>query len=61
MDGLLELLDARALRVKENALTWVYLIEWLIISGASLAAGATTWMIMVNRGLYREVGTTRFR
>lgn len=59
IDELWELLDARALRAKENSLVWVYLIEWLTVSGVSLAAGAVLWMIMVNRRLYREVATTR--
>ena len=59
IDELWELLDARALKAKENSLIWVYLIEWLTVSGASLATGAVLWMIMVNRRLYREVTTTK--
>lgn len=59
IDELWELLEARALRTKENALVWVYVIEWFVVVGASLASGGVLWMVMVRRGFYREVETTR--
>ena len=48
-----------ALELKDQALFWVYLIEWLSITGTGLACGTVLWAIMVRRRLYREVGTTR--
>jgi hypothetical protein len=59
IDELWELLEARALRTKKNALVWVYVIEWFVVVGASLASGGVLWMVMVRRGFYREVETTR--
>lgn len=54
-----EELEERADRVKDNALMWVYAIEWLAVSGVSLVSGTMLWILMVGRRLYREGGTTR--
>ena len=54
-------LNARAIEVKENALIWVYVIEWFTVTAASLVAGSVLWLVMVRRRLYREMGTTRAR
>lgn len=60
-DALVDLEDIEvfALKVKDQALFWVYLIEWLSVSGVSLFAGTILWTLMVRRSLYREVGITR--
>jgi uncharacterized membrane protein len=47
-------------QVKNEALLWVYLTEWLTVSGTSLIVGLLVWSLMVRRRLYREVGTTGF-
>jgi hypothetical protein len=52
-------LSEEALKLKDQALLWVYVIEWLSVAAASLVCGATLWLLMVRRGLYREVGVTR--
>ncbi len=52
-------LAEEAVKLKDQALFWVYVIEWLSIAGVSLVCGATLWILMVRRGLYREVGVTR--
>jgi len=52
-------LNARAIRAKENALTWVYIIEWFTVTAAAMIAGSFLWFVMVRRRLYREIGTTR--
>jgi hypothetical protein len=52
-------IEHRAVGLKARALFWVYLIEWLIISGAALMAGSILWILMAKRRLYREVETTR--
>jgi uncharacterized membrane protein len=48
-----------AVRIKNEALLWVYVIEWLSVSGVSLFAGVLLWTLMVRRKMYREVVTTR--
>ena len=52
-------LNTKTIKVKEKALFWVYLIEWLAVSGVALFSGVFLWMIMIKRRLYREIGTTR--
>ena len=51
--------EADAVRVKENALLWVFLIEWMAVTGTFAMVAFLTWSLMVRRRLYREVGTTR--
>jgi len=48
-----------AVRLKERALFWIYLVEWLVVSGAFMLAGVALWTLMVRRRLYREVSVTR--
>jgi uncharacterized membrane protein len=45
---------------KANALLWVYVSEWLVVTGTSLICGFVIWSLMVRRRLYRDVATTRF-
>ena len=52
-------LEEQAIELKERTLLWVYVIEWLVVSGTSLAAGFILWSVMVRRRLYREIGVTR--
>ena len=47
--------------VKNEALLWVYLTEWLVVSGTSLICGFGIWSLMIRRRLYRKVGVTTFR
>jgi len=48
-----------AIRLKDNALIWVFIIEWLAVIAASMICGTTLWALMIRRHLYREVKTTR--
>jgi len=48
-----------AMKAKDRALAWVYAIEWLAVTGTTLACGFVLWSLMVRRRLYREVGATR--
>ena len=48
-----------ATRIKERTLLWVYVVEWLSVTGVSLFSGLIVWTLMVRRRLYREVGETR--
>jgi len=62
IEGLVGELDAatiEAIRIKDQALLWIYIIEWAAVTGASLIAGVVLWALMVRRRLYREVGATR--
>ena len=52
-------LEKQALVLKDRALLWIYLVEWLAVSATFLISGAIVWEIMVGRRLYRAVGTTR--
>jgi len=49
-----------AVKAKDRALLWVYLIEWLTVAGTSIIVGVILWSLMIRRRLYREVATTRF-
>jgi len=53
-----EINDA-AIKLKDQALLWIYIIEWSAVSATSLVTGVIIWALMVRRRLYREVGITR--
>jgi len=53
-------LNEDAVKLKDQALFWVYLIEWLSVTATMLLAGLILWSLMIRRRVYREVGTTRF-
>ncbi len=52
-------LNNRAIEVKDRALIWIYLIEWMIVTSAAIIAGVVVWTLMVRRRLYHEILTTR--
>jgi hypothetical protein len=47
-------------RLKDEVLFWVYLIEWLSVSGTFMVCGVVLWSLMIRRRLYRRVASTRF-
>jgi len=53
--------EAVARKVKESALFWVYVIEWLVSSSTLFISGFILWTLMVKRRLYREVEATRLK
>ena len=55
----MEVMRSEAMKLKDRALFWIYLIEWIAVTGASLLAGFAIWTFMVRRRLYREITTTR--
>ncbi len=55
----LDLLTEDVLRAKDRALFWIFMIEWLAVSGTSMIAGVVVWTLMVRRKLYKEVKVTR--
>ena len=56
----LDLVTELALKAKDEALFWVYVIEWFVVSGTSMLTGAIVWTLMVRKSVYRDVGITRF-
>ena len=60
MDGFAALKD-EAMDLKDRALLWIYLTQWVVVTGTALVCGFAIWTLMVRRQLYREVGTTRLR
>jgi hypothetical protein len=52
-------IEARSVMLKERALMWVYLIEWIAVTGTFMISGFLLWTLMVRRKIYRDVTTTR--
>ncbi len=50
-----------AIRLKDQALVWVYVVEWISVTATSLLCGFVLWTLMVRRRVYREIETTRLR
>ena len=48
------------IKLKDDALAWVYLAEWLAVSGTSLTCAFILWSLMIKRRAFRNVATTRF-
>ena len=57
----LQIADALNLaqEIKDQALMWIYITEWITVTGTSMFAGFVVWTLMVKRRLYKEVTTTR--
>jgi len=53
-------LEDLAIAIKDRALLWIYLIEWLVVSATMLACVSAIWELMVRRLLYKEAKATRF-
>jgi hypothetical protein len=57
----LEEIIQEAIDAKDKALTWIFAIEWLTVTGTSMVAGTLLWTLMVKRKLYKEVGETKLK
>ena len=57
--AMMKSIEALAVELKNEALFWVYLVEWLSVTGVSLLSGTVIWFVMVQRRLYKEVKVTR--
>ncbi len=53
------LITMEAVRLKDEVLLWVYLVEWLAVSGTGTGCGFILWTLMVRRRSFKEVETTR--
>lgn len=52
-------LTREALRLKDDALFWVYVIEWMVVTATAMVSGVIVWGLMVRRILYRRASTTK--
>jgi hypothetical protein len=52
-------LSVEVTKLKDRAMMWIYIVEWLVVSGTLMVCGTTLWEIMVRKRLYREARTTR--
>jgi len=50
----------RAMQLKDQAMLWIYLIEWATVTATFAIGGFVLWTLMIRRRLYREVSHTRF-
>jgi uncharacterized membrane protein len=48
-----------AIKIKDEALFWIYIVEWLTVLGTAMVAGVMVWGLMMRRFLYKSVDTTR--
>lgn len=55
----LDSLTQDVLDAKDRALVWIFISEWLIVSGTCMITGFVLWTLMVRRRLYREVKVTK--
>jgi len=60
-EEMMQSLESEAMKLKHRALIWVYIIEWLAVTGTALGCGIVLWSLMIRRRLYREVPRTRLR
>jgi len=52
-------ISREAVRLKDQAMFWVYLSEWLATTSVAIASGTVLWSLMMRRSLYRAVEATR--
>jgi len=50
-----------AVRLKDEAMFWIYVSEWLVVTSTAIMAGFMVWTLMVRRRMYRAIQATRLR
>jgi hypothetical protein len=50
-----------AVRLKDEALFWIYIVEWLTVTSAGIISGVIVWNLMIRRRMYRTIETTKLR
>ncbi len=58
--GELDRISELSINLKNNALLWIYVIEWISVTATLMISGSILWTIMVRRRIYRSMSTTRF-
>ena len=61
VDEMLGETEDDAVNLKNRTLLWVYLIEWLAVTGTMMVCAFVLWSVMVRRMLYKEVQVTSFK
>jgi len=51
-------LEELVVKLKDRALVWIYVIEWMTVVSTLLITGVVLWVLMIQRRIYREVPTT---
>jgi hypothetical protein len=54
-----ERITGDAVRLKNEAMFWIFVSEWLVVTSVGILAGFVVWSLMIRRRLYRAVATTR--
>jgi len=50
-----------AVRLKDEAMFWIYVSEWLVVTSTAIMAGFMVGTLMVRRRMYRAIQATRLR
>lgn len=52
-------IDRKAMKLKDRALFWIYVSEWLVVTSTVMISSYALWTLMVGRRMYREIGSTK--
>ncbi len=52
-------LGEEAIKAKDRALVWIYVVEWCAVTGTAMITGLVLYSLMIRRRLYRDVEITR--
>jgi hypothetical protein len=52
-------ITAYAEGIKDEALFWVYVSEWLVVSSVAITSGTVVWTLMIKRRAFRKVEVSR--
>jgi uncharacterized membrane protein len=58
---IMDRIEEESIDLKNSTLFYIYLVEWLTVTGTGLICGFLLWTLMVRRSLYRSVQSTNFR
>jgi hypothetical protein len=50
----------KAMEIKDQAMFWIYMIQWSTVTATFAIVGFVLWTLMIRRRLYREIKSTRF-
>jgi uncharacterized membrane protein len=50
----------KAFQLKDQAMIWIFVVEWAAVAGTFSICGFVVWTLMVRRRLYKEIEVTRF-
>jgi hypothetical protein len=56
---ILEQAEVQAIQARNSALAWVFMVEWLAVTGTCMLTGVVVYSLLIKRKMYREVAVTR--